>query len=174
MRADPIIRTVIVDDEAPARARLRHLLREELDFEVIAECANARHAITAIQKHRPDLVFLDVQMPRLTGFDVCEALGAERLPEVVFVTAYDQFALRAFEIHALDYLLKPFDRERFQRTLQRAREQVRRGAASALHPQIKSLLAELQGNTHKLDRLAFKSDGRVLFVRLEEIDWIEA
>jgi len=174
MASELTIRTVIVDDEAPARARLRHLLRDEPDFEIIAECANARHAIATIQKQRPDLIFLDVQMPRLNGFEVCQAVGSESLRQVVFVTAYDQFALRAFEIHALDYLLKPFDRDRFQKTLRRVREQLRHDPPDALHSQIQSLLDGLKAGTKKLDRLAFKSDGRVLFVRIEEIDWIEA
>ena len=105
-----MIRTLIVDDEAPARSRLRQLLRDEKDFQVIAECANGRQAVETIQRDKPDLVFLDVQMPRLTGLEVCEAVIAAgvKLPLIVFVTAYDTYALKAFEVHALDYLLKPF------------------------------------------------------------------
>src|SRR5204863_8628232 len=108
------IRTLIVDDEAPARARIRQLLKTESDFEIVGECANGRQAVAAIQKQRPDLVFLDVQMPRLGGFEVCAAIAGEAMPLVIFVTAYDHYALQAFEVHAMDYLLKPFDRERFQ------------------------------------------------------------
>src|SRR5437762_1388852 len=121
------IRTLIVDDEAPARARIRQLLKEEADFEIVGECANGRQAVAAIQKQRPDLIFLDVQMPRLGGFEVCAAVAGEAMPLVIFVTAYDQFALQAFEVHAMDYLLKPFDRERFQKSLAHARERLRRG-----------------------------------------------
>jgi two-component system LytT family response regulator len=168
------IRTLIVDDEAPARSRIRQLLRGEDDFEVIGECANGKQAVASIQKQTPELVFLDVQMPRLNGFEVCEAVGADALPTVVFVTAYNQFALQAFEVHALDYLLKPFDRERFQKTLRRVRERFQRGQTEALDPRLKALLDEMKAGPKKLDRLAFKLDGRVIFVRAEEIDWIEA
>ena len=125
--ADMKIRTLIVDGEGPARARIRQLLKTEGDFEIIGECANGRQAVAAIQKQRPDLVFLDVQMPRLGGFEVCAAIAGESMPLVIFVTAYDHYALQAFEVHAMDYLLKPFDRERFQKSLRHAREQSRRG-----------------------------------------------
>ncbi|MEW6160826.1 MAG: LytTR family DNA-binding domain-containing protein [Verrucomicrobiota bacterium] len=168
------IRTLIVDDEAPARNRLRQLLETEADFEIVGECANGRQAVAALQKQKPDLVFLDVQMPRLDGFQVCAEVGLEDLPLVVFVTAYNQFALQAFEVHALDYLLKPFDRERFQKTLRHVREQFQRGHAHPINAEIKSLLEDLRSGGKKLERLAFKTDGRVLFVRVEEIDWIEA
>ncbi len=104
------IRVLIVDDEAHARARLRHSLRDEPDFEIIGECANGREALEAVRRNRPDLMFLDIQMPRLTGFDVCAQLGVDGLPPpfIIFCTAYDQYALKAFEVHAIDYLLKPF------------------------------------------------------------------
>jgi len=120
-------------------------------------------------------MFLDVQMPRLNGFDVCSALGEStaRLPIVVFVTAYDQYALQAFDVHALDYLLKPFDRERFQKTLGRVREQLsQRGESSG--SDLAALLADLRSNTHRPDRLVFKENGRVIFVRADSIDWLEA
>jgi two-component system LytT family response regulator len=168
------IRTLIVDDEAPARARIRQLLKGEVDFEVVGECANGRQAVAAIQKQRPDLVFLDVQMPRLGGFEVCAAVADEAMPLVIFVTAYDQYALQAFDVHAIDYLLKPFDRERFQKSLRHAREQLRREDRGLSDPRLAALLENLKPEAKQLDRLAFKSNGRVLFVRIEEIDWLEA
>ena len=168
------IRTLIVDDEAPARARIRHLLKNESDFEVIGECANGRQAVAAVQKQRPDLVFLDVQMPRLGGFEVCAAIAGDAMPLVVFVTAYDQYALQAFEVHAIDYLLKPFDRERFQKSLRHAREQLRRGESGLSNDRLAALLENIKPDGHQRQRLAFKANGRVILVRVEEIDWIEA
>jgi len=168
------IRTLIVDDEAPARARIRQLLKDEADFEIVGECANGRQAVAAIQKQRPDLVFLDVQMPRLGGFEVCAAIAGEAMPLVIFVTAYDQYALQAFEVHAMDYLLKPFDRERFQKSLRYAREQIRRGDSGLSSERLAALLEHLKPGAQKQERLAFKANGRVIFVRIEEIDSIEA
>jgi two-component system LytT family response regulator len=170
--ADMRIRTLIVDDEAPARARIRHLLKNEGDFEVIGECANGRQAVAAVQKQRPDLVFLDVQMPRLSGFEVCAAIAGEAMPLVIFVTAFDQYALQAFDVHAIDYLLKPFDRERFQKSLRHAREQLRRGEGG--NDRLAALLENIKPDGRKRERLAFKANGRVILVRIEEIDWIEA
>src|SRR6266516_5364896 len=134
------IRTLIVDDEAPARARIRQLLKDESDFEIIGECANGRQAVAAIQKQRPDLVFLDVQMPRLGGFDVCAAIAGEAMRLVIFVTADDHYSLQAFEVHAMDYLLKPFERERFQKSLCHAREQLRRGDSGLSNERLAALL----------------------------------
>lgn len=168
------IRTLIVDDEAPARARLRQLLKGEEDFEIIGECANGRQAVAAIQKQRPDLVFLDVQMPRLGGFDVCAAVADGPMPLVIFVTAFDQYALQAFEVHALDYLLKPFDRERFQKSLRHARELCRGRERGWPDKRLAGLLEELKSEGRRPERLAFKTGGRVLFLKIEEIDWIEA
>ena len=119
------IKTFIVDDEQLARDRLRQLLQNEPEIESIGEYADGREAVTAIQKTPPDLLFLDIQMPELDGFGVLEALGAGPMPVIVFVTAFDRFAVKAFEVHAVDYLLKPFDRERFQKALGRAIEQVK-------------------------------------------------
>jgi two-component system LytT family response regulator len=182
------IRTLIVDDEPLARRRLRNLLRGADEFEVVGECANGREAVSAIRERTPDLVFLDVQMPDLDGFGVLAALGPTRLPVVVFVTAYDQYALRAFEFHALDYLLKPFDDERFEKTLGWARSQLREKQLHRLSERMVALLddyrggqeagrgAEAQpaGQPQLLTRLVVKSAGHVCFVRVEEIDWIEA
>ena len=176
MATEAIIRTLIVDDEAPARNRLRQLLKSESDFQVIAECANGRQALEAIQRDKPDLVFLDVQMPRLNGLQVCEALvGASGSPPlVIFVTAYDEYALKAFEIHALDYLLKPFDRNRFQSALRHARQQLGGAGARSSDARLAALLEDLRPGSRKPDRLVFKQNGRVIFVRIDTIDWVEA
>ncbi len=176
MATESRIRTVIVDDEAPARSRIRQLLRAEPDFELIGECANGRQALETIRRDKPDLVFLDVQMPRLTGLDVCESAAAEgiEVPLVIFVTAYDEFALKAFELHAIDYLLKPFDRERFQKAAGHAREQFRRVKGAAPDSRMTALLDDLRAGFKKPGRLVFKQNGRVIFVRTDTIDWIEA
>src|SRR5438876_2622709 len=170
------IRTLIVDDEAHARSRLRQLLRTEPDIEIVAECANGRQALEAIQREGPDLLFLDVQMPRLSGLQVCQAAAEAggRMPLVVFVTAYDEYALQAFEVHAIDYLLKPFDRERFQKTLGHAREQLRRAKGNATDPRLAALLEDWHAGAGRTQRLVFRQCGRVTFIRMETIDWIEA
>jgi len=149
---------VIVDDEPLARSNLLVLLRRDPEIEVVAQCGSGIEALDEIRKSKPDLVFLDVQMPECDGFDVLEQLGADQPRAIVFVTAYDQYALRAFEAGALDYLLKPFDNARFERALQRAKQ-------------------NLQGDRpspHKPERIIVKSAGQVLFVRHAEIDWVEA
>ncbi|MDT4967595.1 MAG: two-component system, LytTR family, response regulator [Acidobacteriota bacterium] len=168
------IRTVIVDDEPLARRGIRALLKEEKDVEIISECRNGREAVTAIEEQGPDLVFLDVQMPELNGFDVLEAIGAERMPSVIFVTAYDKYALRAFEVHAVDYLLKPLDGERFIGAMQRARLQIEGNGLHKLSRQLQSLLADLKPNQKYTERLVIKSAGRIFFLGVGEIDWIEA
>lgn len=170
------IRVIIVDDEAPARARIRQLLKDESDFEIVGECGNGRLALEHVRKDKPDLIFLDVQMPRLSGLDVCEALSSDSgtMPFVIFVTAYDQYALKAFEVHAIDYLLKPFDRERFQKALARARQQLNRPRHEPLDQRLAALLEDLRPGFKKPDRLVFKQNGRVIFVRVDAIDWLEA
>ena len=168
------IRTLIVDDEPLALERLGTLLREDPEIEIVGECTNGLEALSAIKAEAPDLIFLDVQMPELDGFGVVAALSNAKMPTIIFVTAYDKFALRAFEVHALDYLLKPFDRERFQKSLRRAIDQIKRNESDELSQRLSSLIAELKPEAKPLDRLAVKVDGRVLLVRLEEIDWIEA
>jgi len=176
MAGEAKIRAVIVDDEAPARSRIRQLLKSETDFEVVADCSNGRQAVEVLGRERPDVAFLDVQMPGLSGLEVCEALAAARvpLPLVVFVTAFDEYALQAFDIHALDYLLKPFDRERFQKTLGRARDQIRRTRAGDTDARLSALLEGLKTPAKGADRLVFKENGRVIFLRSETIDWVEA
>jgi two-component system LytT family response regulator len=168
------IRALIVDDEPLARERLQRLLHGEPEIEVIGQCADGREAIDAIHKNLPELVFLDIQMPELGGFEVLEAINRESVPVIVFVTAHDKFALRAFEVHAVDYLLKPFDRERFQTALGRAIERVKQRDKVATQQRQAALLAELKPPARPSERLAVKSGGRVVFVKLNDIDWIEA
>ena len=168
------IRTLIVDDELLARERVRQLLADAPEIELIGECSNGREAVTAIREKHPDLVFLDVQMPELDGFGVLQEIGNAPLPAVVFVTAHDKFAVRAFEFHAVDYLLKPFDRARFQAALQRALESVKRLQGGALDERLSNLVAELKSPPKPLERLAVKTGGRVVFVKIADIDWIEA
>jgi two-component system, LytTR family, response regulator len=168
------IRTVIVDDEPLARTRIRSLLEREPDIVIVGECADGRQAVNDLRQLEPDLVFLDVQMPALDGFGVLEALDNERLPAVIFVTAHDRYALRAFEVHALDYLLKPFDRERFQKALERVRNQLERAETAASRQRLLALLEDVQAARKPLQRVVIKSEGRVFFVRVEDIDWIEA
>ncbi len=168
------IRTVIVDDEPLARRGIRAHLKEERDVEIIAECSNGREAVHVIKEQAPDLVFLDVQMPELDGFGVLEALNVEPLPSIIFVTAYDKYALRAFEVHALDYLLKPFDTERFTRAMERARGQIERRSISDLSHRLQSLIDDLRTNQKYAERLVIKTAGRIFFLGVEEIDWVEA
>ena len=168
------IRVVIVDDEELARDRLESLLSQHPDIEVVGTCADGTSAIETIERTQPDLVFLDVQMPGMDGFEVVENLDVERLPAVVFVTAHDAHALRAFEVHALDFLLKPFDESRFVKTLDRARSQLAKPDDSEINSHLMSLIEELRGEKKYPERLIVKSGGRVFFVRSDEIDWVEA
>lgn len=169
-----ILRVMIVDDELLARQRLEDLLREEPDVEIVAEAGDGGAAVEGIRRLRPDLVFLDVQMPGMDGFEVVENLDPARMPAIVFVTAYDGHALRAFEINALDFLLKPFDQTRFEKALERARGQVNRDRSSLIDARLVSLLEGLHEERKYPERLIVKSGGRVFFVRTEDIDWVEA
>jgi two-component system, LytTR family, response regulator len=168
------IRTLIVDDEPLARERLRALLQRDPEIEIAGECASGRSAVAAIKRYKPHLLFLDVQMPGLDGFGVLEAVGPERMPCTVFVTAYDQYALRAFEVSAVDYLLKPFDRERFEKALRRVKAWIRGERTGNLDRKLIALLEGLKPEPKYLERLVVKSGGRIIFLRSEEIDWIEA
>jgi len=165
------IRTLIVDDESLARDRMRQLLQTEAEIEIVGECADGRTAVATIQNESPDLIFLDVQMPELDGFGVVAAIEPEAMPVIVFVTAHDKFALRAFEIHAVDYLLKPFDRERFQKALHRAVEQIRQRESGTLIARQAALIASLKSPKTE-DRIAVKASGLVVWVKLDEVDWI--
>ena len=153
------VHALVVDDEALARRNLTVLLRRDPDIGSVAECESGLEAVEQIRKSKPDLVFLDVQMPECGGFDVLELLGSDLPPTIIFVTAYDEYALRAFEAGALDYLLKPFDDARFGRALNRAKEKL----AHYLPPQPRAA-----------ERLVVRSQGQVLFLSVEDIDWIEA
>jgi two-component system LytT family response regulator len=163
-----------VDDEPLARDRTRQLLEAEPDVEIVGECASGQDAVEVIEGARPDLVFLDVQMPGMDGFGVLERVDPGRLPAVVFVTAHDEHALRAFRVHALDYLLKPFDGERLRESLQRVREQLRSAAPGLLQLRLLSLLADLKPRARRGDRVVIQSGGRLSFLNADEIDWIEA
>jgi two-component system, LytTR family, response regulator len=169
-----MIRTLIVDDEPLSRQRLRDLLAGEPDFTLVGESGDGLHAVAALNEQPCDLVFLDVEMPGLDGLEVARRLGSGRGPAVIFVTAHDCYALPAFEVHAVDYLLKPFDRERFRQALVWARATIRRdqqGAPAELPP---ATLRELRGGRRPVDRLAVKETGRIYLLKTEDVDWVEA
>jgi two-component system, LytTR family, response regulator len=177
------LRTLIVDDEALARDTLRRLLARDPDIEVVGDCAGGEDAVLRIRETEPDLVFLDVQMPEVDGFEVLRRARPGPAPAVVFVTAYDAYAVRAFEAEALDYLLKPFDDERFYRTLGRAKARVRERRVHRLTDRLVRELGEVAPAAEPpaaeppaafAERIAVKAEGRVLFVRVDEVDWIEA
>jgi two-component system LytT family response regulator len=167
------MRVLIIDDEPRARNFIRKLLVGDSSVEIAAECADGYQAVRAIKTKTPDLIFLDVQMPEIDGFTVLERLRPEEIPAVIFVTAYDQYALRAFEQHALDYVLKPFDQERFFRTLEHAKLRIAE-RKSAQHAAIARLLASEQFRRAYLDRITVKRNGRILLVPTRDIEWIEA
>jgi two-component system LytT family response regulator len=167
------LQVLVVDDEAPARRKILRLLRQEPDVKVVGEAEGAESAIAAIQDRRPDLVFLDVQMPGMDGFGVVQAIPTKQMPRVVFVTAHDRYALRAFEVHAFDYLLKPFGEARFRSVLQRAREQNAQ-SNEGFAARIQELLGQLQRERSFPDRLLVHENDRAHFVAVREITWIEA
>lgn len=175
-----IIRTLIVDDERLARRGLRTLLQRSEDVEIVAECRNGREAIKAITVSEPDLVFLDIQMPGKSGFDVIAEINEDKCPYVIFVTAFDNFALQAFDVHALDYLLKPISEDRFRAAMSRARTLLSSTRDDSLVRRFAQLAAEFRQTQSgrqagsAIDRLPIKTNGKVIAVRLGEIDWIEA
>ena len=166
------LRTLIVDDERLARLKLRRFLEEQPDVEIVGECGSGAEAVERIRAEQPDLLFLDIQMPGLDGFAVLREVGSERRGRVVFVTAHDEHAVRAFEVEALDYLLKPFDRARFQQTLDR----VRRERRQTLDDKIAALLERIEkpATEEPLDRILVRSGGRMTSLKLRDVDWIEA
>jgi two-component system, LytTR family, response regulator len=169
------IRALVIEDEPVARARLVTLLEQEADVDVVGECADGVGAVAAIERLSPDLLFLDVQIPEMDGFEVARSVGPERMPAVVFVTAYDEYALQAFDVHAVDYLLKPFSAERFTQALTYAREHIARGRATMLNEQLLALLPDLQRPERpRRDRILVKSNGRIYFVKMADIDYCEA
>jgi two-component system LytT family response regulator len=168
-------RALIVDDEPLARDVIRLMLRDYQQVEMVGECRNGAEAVSAIRSHRPDLVFLDVQMPDLDGFGVIKEIGVENMPVTIFVTAYDKYAIRAFDVHALDYLLKPFDRRRFEQTLTRALSQIDRMRNEDVHRHLLNWLEEnTQSPKQYLSRFVIKESGRIFFINADEVDWVEA
>lgn len=173
----PKIRVLIVDDENPARRKIRRFLASEEDFEIIGEAGTGSEALRIIEQEEPDLIFLDVQMPGLNGFGVIEALKIQPAPHVVFITAYDHFALKAFEVHALDYLLKPFDQPRFRKMLDHARQQLQRSNKKDpddLAEKLSRLLEELNNRPQYVERLLVNEGEKAFLLAVERIDWIEA
>lgn len=170
----PTLRTIIADDEGLARKKLRLLLSSEGGVHVTAECQDGEETVAAVQTQKPDLLFLDIQMPSLDGFQVLDRLAPDRIPIVIFTTAFDHYAIRAFEAHALDYLLKPFNRERLHRAVERAKSEVLKSHEEGVKARIMDLLSSTKKESNRLQRLVFKTAGRVVFLDLNEIDWIEA
>jgi two-component system LytT family response regulator len=166
------IRTLIVDDEPWARTRLASLLGAEPDFAPLEPCSNGAEAIRAIVQYQPEVVFLDVRMPDIDGFEVVDAIGVDAMPIVVFATAYEEYAVKAFDAGALDYLLKPFDEERFRRALERVRREVRNPAES--RSALGGVMADLRRPRGFAERLVVNTSGRVVFLKTEDIDWLEA
>src|SRR5262245_8255968 len=171
MRDSMTLRTLIVDDEAPARRRMRRLLGAERDVEIAGECGDGDSALALIAREHPDLVLLDVQMPERDGFDVVRALPPEPLPAILFVTAHDQYALRAFDVHAVDYLLKPFTAERFRLAVARARERIALKTAAA---GVASLAASLRAQPPYVARLPVRTATGTVFVDVAAVDWMDA
>ena len=168
-----MIRALIVDDELPARRSLRRLLDRKSGVEVVGECGDGETALAAIREKKPDLVFLDVQMPEMTGFEVIRKLGTA-MPVTVFVTAYDRYALRAFDANAIDYLLKPFGKDRFERALERARQRIAGSLGVAEVRRLLATLEQMPGQRKYPERLSVSCNGRIFPVAVEEIDWIGA
>jgi two-component system, LytTR family, response regulator len=169
----PLLRTIVVDDEGPARDKLKILLAQESDIKVIAECENGAAAIAALKETKPDLLLLDIQLPDMDGFSVLKAVPPEEIPIVIFTTAYDQYAIKAFDAHALDYLLKPFDHERLRDALHRARLAVRTQSDRVLTDRLLNIL-QVARAAPQARRLLVRTGGRVVFLAYDEIEWIEA
>jgi len=168
------IRVLLSDDESLARERLRSLLQEEPDLEVVAECADGKTAIALIKQEKPDLVFLDVQMPEVDGFGVVAALQRDHLPLTIFVTAYDRYAMKAFEVHALDYLLKPVGKERLSEALDHARKQLQHPSEGLFQRRVLDLLGDLESRQKAPQRIVIKADGEIVCLKPMEIDWAES
>lgn len=167
-------RLLVVDDEDLARQRVQSLLAQRADFDVVGECATGAEAVRAIRELQPEVVLLDVQMPELDGFDVISEIGAQNMPLVIFATAFDEYAIDAFEVGAVDYLLKPVDEERFNRTLDRAAKRLRQSADDTTVAQMSSLLRRINSLTASTGRFAVKVHGKILFLDPAEIYWIQA
>lgn len=171
------MKILIVDDEQLARELTREMLKSEKGIEFIGEAKNGREAVAMMRAETPDIVFLDIQMPDMDGFEVLESLSIKellRIPAIIFVTAYDQYALQAFEYHALDYLLKPFDRERFAATFNRAKEIIRQREGGEQQQQILKMMEQIKSASEYLEWLSIKKEERIFLLRVEDIHWIEA
>jgi two-component system, LytTR family, response regulator len=169
----PRFKVLIVDDERLSRQRIRRLLAFEPECEILGECADGSEAVRTLEYERPDILFLDVQMPELDGFAVVRAIEQSR-PLIIFTSAYDEYALRAFEVHAFDYLLKPFDRKRFRESLQRAKTQLTRERSDGSDGRLQALFEHFTNSRRMADRVAIRNNGRVVIVKVEDIDWVEA
>jgi two-component system LytT family response regulator len=168
------IRVLLSDDEALARERLRRLLKDEGDLEIVAECGDGKSAISLVQREKPDLLFLDIQMPEVDGFGVINALKGDHLPLTIFVTAYDRYAMKAFEVHALDYLLKPIGKERLSEALGHARKQLQHPSETLFQRRVLNLLSDLESRQHAPQRIVIKADGEIVCLKPGEIDWAES
>ena len=170
--SEPSIRAVVVEDEPLGRDRLRRLLQDHAEIEIVKECSNGQDAVAVITKLKPDLVFMDIQLPELDGFEVLGSIASDDMPAIIFITAHDEYAIRAFELHALDYLLKSFDRDRFGQAVRRAIAEI----FERKHKFRERLMALLEdvGSRRKQGRLMIRSAGRIIFLRVEEIDWISS
>jgi two-component system, LytTR family, response regulator len=168
------IRALIVDDEPLARQSIRRFLANHVDIRIAGECGDGRSAVAAILAERPELVFLDVQMPEMDGFEVVNQVGIERMPATIFVTAYDQYAARAFDTNAIDYLLKPFGKSRFERALARVRERTAGSVGGDVADRILRAMESITSRKDHVDRLPIATNGRIVFVKVEDIHWIEA
>jgi two-component system LytT family response regulator len=168
------IRALIVDDEPLGRQSVRRFLKMHADIQIVGECGDGRSAVAAIRDHSPDLVFLDIQMPEMDGFEVLRAINAERMPATIFVTAYDQYAVQAFDENALDYLLKPFGKARFERALARARERIAGAGDRAKAQRIQRAMEKIAEHHARLDRMPVSENGRIVFIEVDDIQWIEA
>ncbi len=169
-----IIKVLVIDDESLARDLIIEMLKDFDEVQIIGECSDGLEAVETIENLRPDLIFLDVQMPVLNGLEVLEKLKDIYLPEIIFVTAYDNYAIRAFDFHAIDYLLKPFSRARFEQAFSHAKERISQQNLSETNEQISVLLENYQNKTPHLQRIFVKENGRVILLEPETVDWIEA
>lgn len=168
------VRVLVIDDETLGRKKICRMLKDDPEVELAGEHAGGAEAVAMIHALNPDLLFLDINMPEMDGFALLEEVDAAKMPFVVFITAYDQYALRAFQVHALDYLLKPFDRERFFQALSRAKVSIRQSRNEEVNQRLLALLRDVNTTDNSVDRIMVKTNGSISFLRSEEIDWIEA
>ena len=168
------VRVMVIDDETLGRRKISRMLKDDPEIEVAGEFAGGPEAVSMIRSSEPDLLFLDINIPEMDGFRLLDEIDTTKKPYVIFVTAYDQYAVKAFQVHAVDYLLKAFDGERFHEALRRAKERIRESLKPELSNTLRSLLNTVQGKNDSIDRFMIKSNGSISFLRAEEIDWIEA